>query len=56
MIIITLKDAIQDFYNLLAARRTVPNVYAQVARARSCASCVQQWCAYHVQHVMCHVE
>ena len=31
------------FYNLLTAPRTVPNTYAQVARAQSCAS--------HVQHI-----
>ena len=40
VIIITLKGAIRDFYNLL---RTVSNTYAQLAREQSCAN--------HVQHI-----
>ena len=34
MIIVTLKGAIQDFYNLHTASPTVANMYAQVARAQ----------------------
>ena len=41
--IIALKGANRDFYNLLTAPRTVSNTYAQVARAQSCAN--------HVQHI-----
>ena len=43
IIIIALKGAIRDFYNLLTAPRTVSNMYAHVARVRSCAN--------HVQHI-----
>ena len=35
MIMIALKGAILDFYNLLTARRTVSNTYAQAAMAES---------------------
>ena len=38
IIIITLKGAVQDFYNLHAAQQTVFNRYAQVAGAQSCAN------------------
>ena len=43
--------------NLLTAPRTVSNTYAQVARAQSCANHVPHTSsAFHVQHVVCHVE
>ena len=41
--IIALKGAIRDFYDLLTAPRTVSNTYAQVARAQSCTN--------HKQHI-----
>ena len=34
IMIIALKGAIRDFYNLLVASRTVSNMYAQVARTQ----------------------
>ena len=40
---IALKGAVQDFYNLFTALRTVSNMYAQVVKAQSCAN--------HMQHV-----
>ena len=40
---IALTVAIRDFYNFLAAPRTVSNTYAQVVLAQSCA--------HHVQHI-----
>ena len=43
IIIIALKGANRDFYNLLITPRTVFGMYAQVARAQPCAN--------HVQHV-----
>ena len=43
IIIIALKGAIRDFYNLLPARRTASNTYAQVVRTPSCVN--------HVQHI-----
>ena len=48
IIIIALKGAIQDLYNLLTAPRTVSNTYAQVARAQSCANHVQ-----HIERLSC---
>ena len=41
--IIALKSAIRDLYNLLTAPRFVSNTYAQVTRTQSCAN--------HVQHI-----
>ena len=38
IIIIALKGAIQDFYNLLTSSHTVSNMHAQVAWAESCAN------------------
>ena len=43
IIIIAFKGAVRDFYNLLAAPRTVSNTYAQVAKTQSCEN--------HVQHI-----
>ena len=43
IIVITLKGAIQDFYNLLTAPQPVSNMLAQVTRVR--------WCANHVHHI-----
>ena len=43
MIIIALKGAIRDFYNLPTAPQTVSSMYAQVAQA--------QLCANHAQHI-----
>ena len=37
IIIIALKGAIQDFYNLLTVPRTVSNTYVEVDWAQSCA-------------------
>ena len=57
IVIIALKGAIWDFYNLLTAPRTVSNTYAQVAWRRR--SCVQITCntssAYPVQPAVCHL-
>ena len=56
IIIIALKGANQDFCNLFTTPRTVSNTYAQVARAQSCATRVQNMerLSYHEQHV-CHM-
>ena len=54
MIMIALKGAIRDFYNLLTAPRTVSNTYAQVVKAQSCANHVQHIERLPVQYV-CHV-
>ena len=43
IVIIVLKGAIRDFYDLLLVPRTVSDTHAQVARAQSCAN--------HVQHI-----
>ena len=43
IIIIALKGAVRDFYNLLTAPRTVLNTDAQVVRAQTCVN--------HVQHI-----
>ena len=48
IIIITLKGADQDFYNLLTAPQTVSNMYAQVAWEYSCANYVQ-----HIERLSC---
>ena len=45
-VVISLKGAIQDVYNLLTAQRTVSNMYAQVVRVQSCANHMQ-----HVKHL-----
>ena len=47
IIIIALKGAIQDFYSLLTAQETVSSMYAQVARAQSCANHCNTLSAYH---------
>ena len=49
MIMITLKGAIGDFYNLTAPR-TVSSTYVQMARAQLCVNHEQ-----HVQDDVCHV-
>ena len=41
IIIIALKGAVRDFYNLLTVPRTVSNTYVQVARVQLCANHVQ---------------
>ena len=41
IIILTLKGAVRDFYNLLTAPRIVSNTYAQVTRTQSYADYVQ---------------
>ena len=47
MKMITLKGTIQDFFNdLLIVLRTVFNMYAEVARAQSCANHMQ-----HIKHL-----
>ena len=48
IVIIALKGAVQDFYNLLTALRTVSNTYIRVARAKSCANHMQ-----HIEHLSC---
>ena len=48
IIVITLKGAIQDFYNLLTAPQTVASMYAQVTRAQLCANHVQ-----YIDHLSC---
>ena len=48
IIIIDLKGANQDFYNLFTAPRIVSNTYAEVARAQSCANYVQ-----HIELLSC---
>ena len=45
---ITLKEAIWRFYYLLTALQTASNMYAQVARAQSCANQVQ-----HIERLSC---
>ena len=45
IIINALKGAIQDFYNLLTAPRTVSNTYTQMASAQSCANIQHASCA-----------
>ena len=53
VIIIALKGAIGDFYNLLTGPRTVSNLYAQVARAHLCANPAA--CATHGAFIPCNM-
>ena len=52
MMMIALKGAVRDFYNLLTAPQTV---YAQVARAQSCANNAQHIERLSRATVLCHV-
>ena len=51
VMIIALKGAVRDLYNLLTALRTVSNTHAQVAQVQSCANHVQH--IKHLSHATC---
>ena len=53
VIIMALRGPFEIFYNILIAPQTVPNTYAHVARAQSCASQVQH--IERLSRTTCHV-
>ena len=53
ILMISLKGAMQDFYNLFTALQTVSNRYAQMAWAQSCANYRQY--IKHLPPATCHV-
>ena len=46
IIVIALKGAIEDFYNLPTVPGTVSNMYTQVVRAQSCTNHIK-----HIKHL-----
>ena len=52
VLMVALKGAVRDFYNLLTTPQTVSNSYAQTARAQATSNTSS---TYHMQRVVCHV-
>ena len=52
IIIIAFEGAIRDFYNLLTAPRTVPNMYAKWPWRNRVQITCNTSSSYHVQHVV----